>query len=242
MARQLPLKQLAEPKLITTIGTHRGAKRDYSRLEAGDQTPSHKRFRCRSLESSDDANSQNRACYQARASCDLTQTVMLQQDIISNLMERVSALEQRIWLIDQMPAVPRTRHANLADYTPNTESSGKYICPIENCRKAFRRADNLPRHILDSKSVEHKGIASNLNQKYCFPCQKDFKRSSDFTRHERNNHEELYRARLNWLEKGHASEHVTRILSEYAYVKPHFTLNFTTKAWPRVPFLGFWCG
>jgi len=78
---------------------------------------------------------------------------------------------------------------------------------------------------MDAKSSEHMEVARNLNQTYCVPCQKDFKRPSDFTRHEKNNHKEMYKARLEWVENGPVDGYVTRMPSESTHIRPsHFPL------------------
>lgn len=72
---------------------------------------------------------------------------------------------------------------------------------------------------MDAKSPEHMDVASNLNQTYCVPCQKDFNRPSDFTRHEKSNHEEMYKARLKCVESGPVDGHVTRLSSESTHIR-----------------------
>lgn len=70
-------------------------------------------------------------------------------------------------------------------------------------------------------------VARNLNQTYCVPCQKDFKRPSDFTRHEKNNHKEMYKARLEWVENGPVDGYVTRMPSESTHIRLRVTFSST---------------
>jgi len=145
--------------------------------------------------------------------------------MISNLMSRTSALEEIIRMIDLPQAIPQSQHSHPAEHSSNSLSSGEYICPVEDCRKPFRRSDNLSRHITDSKSPEHMEIASNLNQTYCVPCQKDFNRPSDFTCHEKNNHKDMYKARLKWFENGPVDGLVTRMSSGSTHIRLSVTFS-----------------
>ncbi|KAG9247728.1 hypothetical protein BJ878DRAFT_140209 [Calycina marina] len=203
------------------------ARNDRPELETREPNSSRKRHRGESQERNDGTNKLARVCCTEGVSCEWAKLAMLQGKMISNLMSRVSVLEERIGMYDLPQAIPRIQHLNSAEHASNSLHSRKYVCPVDNCGKSFKRSDNLSRHIMDTKSSEHMEVARNLNQTYCVPCQKDFKRPSDFTRHEKNNHKEMYKARLEWVENGPVDGYVTRMPSESTHIRLRVTFSST---------------
>ncbi|QSS65998.1 hypothetical protein I7I51_06849, partial [Histoplasma capsulatum] len=83
-------------------------------------------------------------------------------------------------------------------------------CPAARCQHQFETADNLPRHIRNTADLSHRFDKEILDGRYCFQCGKEFASAKSLWLHEKNDHLESSRSRIDaFRQLRRASQHPT---------------------------------
>ncbi|PGH31993.1 hypothetical protein GX50_05187 [[Emmonsia] crescens] len=69
-------------------------------------------------------------------------------------------------------------------------------CPAARCRHQFETADNLSRHIRNMTDLSHRFDKKILDERYCFQCGKEFASAKSLWLHEKDDHLESSRSRI----------------------------------------------
>ncbi|KKZ67517.1 hypothetical protein EMCG_06806 [[Emmonsia] crescens] len=69
-------------------------------------------------------------------------------------------------------------------------------CPAARCQQQFETADNLPRHIRNTADLSHRFDKEILDGRYCFQCGKEFASAKSLWLHEKDDHLESSRSRV----------------------------------------------
>ncbi|QSS60444.1 hypothetical protein I7I51_05243 [Histoplasma capsulatum] len=69
-------------------------------------------------------------------------------------------------------------------------------CPAARCQHQFETADNLPRHIRNTADLSHRFDKDILDGRYCFQCGKEFASAKSLWLHEKNDHLDSSRSRI----------------------------------------------
>ncbi|EEQ83202.2 uncharacterized protein BDCG_00007 [Blastomyces dermatitidis ER-3] len=78
-------------------------------------------------------------------------------------------------------------------------------CPAARCKQQFETADNLPRHIRNTADLSHRFDKEILDGRYCFQCGKEFTSAKSLWLHEKDDHLESSRSRVDAFRQFHST-------------------------------------